>query len=356
MTADAVGGVWDYALELCRGLGQWGVETVLAVMGPPPDEGQRQAAAQLAGVELAVGPYRLEWMDAPWADVAAAGGWLLDLERRHGCDLVHLNGYAHAVMPFASPKVVVGHSCVLSWWEAVRGGPAPASWDRYGHAVSDGLAAADQVIAPTAWMLAALERHHGPLPAAAVIANGRDETTYRPGSADKRPLVLSAGRVWDEAKNMALLARVAPRLPWAVWIAGSTEGHPVTGPCYLGKVPPERLAALYAEAGIYVSTALYEPFGLTVLEAALSQCALVLSDIPSFREQWDGAAHFVPPGDEEALTAALLALIAQPARRAVLGRRARRRALACSASRMVDRYLSCYRRLLGEEVRPSCAS
>ena len=40
-------------------------------------------------------------------------------------------------------------------------------------------------------------------------------------------------------------------------------------------------------------TALYEPFGLAVLEAAQAGCALVLSDIPTFRELWDGAALFV---------------------------------------------------------------
>ena len=37
----------------------------------------------------------------------------------------------------------------------------------------------------------------------------------------------------------------------------------------------------------------YEPFGLAVLEAAQAGCALVLSDIPTHREMWDGAAIFV---------------------------------------------------------------
>ncbi|MDP9034476.1 MAG: glycosyltransferase family 1 protein, partial [Myxococcota bacterium] len=33
MTADAVGGVWTYAVELAGELGRAGVETVLATMG-----------------------------------------------------------------------------------------------------------------------------------------------------------------------------------------------------------------------------------------------------------------------------------------------------------------------------------
>ena len=36
MTADAVGGVWTYALDLAAGLAPFGVETTLAVLGPAP--------------------------------------------------------------------------------------------------------------------------------------------------------------------------------------------------------------------------------------------------------------------------------------------------------------------------------
>ena len=35
MTADAVGGVWTYAMELCAALGGRGVRVALVVMGPP---------------------------------------------------------------------------------------------------------------------------------------------------------------------------------------------------------------------------------------------------------------------------------------------------------------------------------
>ena len=48
MTADAVGGVWTYALELAAGLDRAGVAVVFAVMGPPPDRGparRRRAAS-----------------------------------------------------------------------------------------------------------------------------------------------------------------------------------------------------------------------------------------------------------------------------------------------------------------------
>jgi glycogen(starch) synthase len=300
-------------------------------------------------------------MEDPWDDVAAAGDWLLELERRRGCDLVHLNGYSHGALPFRGPKVVVGHSCVVSWWQAVRGQPAPAALDHYRQRVAGGLAGADRVVAPSRWMANALEEHHGPLPGVTVIRNGRDTRAFAP--APKAPFVLCAGRLWDDGKNVGALARVAGRLPWPVRIAGaarpdgsSAAEATLEGATLLGALPSQRLAALYAEAAIYASPARYEPFGLTVLEAALSGCALVLSDLPTFRELWRGAAIFVPPDDEEALEAALRALMLEERLRRSLAARARRRALGYSASRMVRRYLSLYRELCRGEEAPPCAS
>jgi glycogen(starch) synthase len=362
MTADAVGGVWEYALELTAGLADAGVEVTMAVMGPAPDDAQRSAARRLPNLELCVEPFKLEWMHEPWSDVAAAGRWLLRLAAaRGGVDLVHLNGFAHGALPFGRPKVVVGHSCVLSWWRAVEGTRAPESWDRYRAAVSAGLAGADRVVAPTAWMLAALGEHcrDGKLRRGEVIYNGRSAETYRPGR--KRPVILSAGRLWDRAKNAELVARAARALAWQVRIAGSRamdrarrdgaagvppEGGTYPNVAFLGRLPAQALAAEYAAASVYALPARYEPFGLTVLEAALSGCALVLGDIPSLRELWDGAAQFVDPGDEAGLVAACRSSIANGAVCARRGAAARARGQRYSATETVRRYLALYRGLL----------
>ena len=65
---------------------------------------------------------------------------------------------------------------------------------------------------------------------------------------------------------------------------------------------------------IFVSVARYEPFGLAVLEAAQAGCALVLSDIPTFRELWGGAALFVPANDDRALVSHVERLANEPDR------------------------------------------
>jgi glycogen synthase len=139
MTADTVGGVWTYALELARALAPRDVRVDLATMGDRPTPAQRREAREVPGLELFESSFRLEWMEAPWDDVARAGEWLLGLEERLRPDVVHLNGFAHGALPWRAPVLVVGHSCVLSWWQAVRGCPAPPEWDQYRAAARAGL-------------------------------------------------------------------------------------------------------------------------------------------------------------------------------------------------------------------------
>ena len=118
----------------------------LATMGPPPDRAQREAAGRLANVELVERDLALEWMDDPWRDVAAASDWLLDLHRACAPDIVHLNGYCHGDLPWSCPVLMVGHSCVRSWWRAVKGTDAPTAWRTYSNEVARGLAAAGLVV------------------------------------------------------------------------------------------------------------------------------------------------------------------------------------------------------------------
>src|SRR5436190_20431177 len=157
MTADTVGGVWTYALELARALQPHGVEVQLALMGPPLRPAQHAEAEKIPNLSLFKSDYKLEWMDDCWSDVRRAGDWLLHLATRLRPDVIHLNGYTHADLPWPSPTLVVAHSCVFSWWEAVRRETPPAEWERYKREVTSGLRAAHLVVAPSAAMLGASE-------------------------------------------------------------------------------------------------------------------------------------------------------------------------------------------------------
>jgi glycogen(starch) synthase len=347
MTADTVGGVWSYALSLCAALPE--IRFVLAVMGPRADDNQRAMLARLGNVRLEESAFRLEWMADAGADLAPARHWLAGLARRHGADLVHVNGYAHARLDIARPTLVVAHSDVLSWWWAVHGEAAPAIWNPYRRAVAEGLAAADRIVAPTAAVLRDLERHYGRLAIPArVIANGVDLDRFRP--LPKRDIVMAAGRVWDLAKNLDALDGVAADLAWPVTSAGDQgPGRQDTrrpSARRLGRLSAAEMARRLGEAAIFAAPARYEPFGLAILEAAAAGCALVLGDIASLRETWEGAALFVPPNDSAALYASLTCLIADPDARTRLqqmaGRRAHHFSIVCTAVA----YRALYRELL----------
>lgn len=356
MTADPVGGVWTFALELCASLGASGVRVVLATLGAPLSPPQRARALAL-GAELEESAFRLEWMADPWSDLERAGRWLLRLERAHRPDVIHLNHLVHGNLPWRSPVLVTGHSCVWSWWQAVHREPPPPAWTLYRLRVARSLQAAACVAAPTRAMLSELERHYGPLRRCAVVPNGRDSSRFRRAER-KEHLVLSAGRLWDAAKNAQALAAVSRLIDWPVCIAGeavSPDGSRAKlggGNLHLlGSLSPEQLASWYARAAIYALPARYEPFGLTALEAALSGCALLLGDIASLREVWGDAACYVAPDDHWRLRERLAELICNPTLRTELAARAAEVAARLSPESQAQGYLRLYRKLIGRRVR-----
>jgi glycosyltransferase involved in cell wall biosynthesis len=355
MTTDAVGGVWRYALELARGLAGGGTEVILAIMGPPATPEQLGEAAAINGLVIVEGSFDLEWMPGAEEDVGRAGAWLLELEAAYAPDLVHLNGYAHGALPWQAPVVVVAHSCVPSWWRAVHGAEAPAEWDGYRQRTAAGLRAADLVVVPTRAFLRSIEALYGPQERARVIWNGRNPSNV--AAIEKQPVIFAAGRIWDEAKNLAALASVARHLPWPLCVAG--PGAPENGKSpalacnvrWLGPLASGAMDTWYAQASIFAAPSRYEPFGLAALEAALAGCALVLGDVPTLRELWTGAATFVPPDDREQLAYALNSLIADDVLRATFGRLAKERAASFSAARMTAAYRNAYAEVIALHSR-----
>ncbi|HWL53696.1 MAG TPA: glycosyltransferase family 4 protein [Chthoniobacteraceae bacterium] len=347
MTLDPLGGVWTYGMELTRALGSLGVEVILASMGGPLSDAQRQMVACLPNATLHESVYRLEWMDEPWRDVDKAGEWLLALAERHQPDFIHLNGYVHAALPWQRPVCVVAHSCVCSWWKSLFGTRPPAQFNTYRDRVQEGLSAAHRIIAPSGAMLRALsglwEIDCG---RTGVIWNARDPDRFEPQR--KSPVIFAAGRLWDPAKNIELLERIAPDLAWDVIVAGQARSPSGVEPsiCNLyriGSIGPEEMSRQLSRSAIFASPARYEPFGLSVLEAALSGCALVLSDLPTFHELWGDAAVYASPHDPDQWKTALERLISNPFRRQRLGVAARHHALRYAPEAFARGYLDAYR-------------
>ena len=340
VTTDAVGGVWRYAVDLAAGLTDRGIETVLAVLGPPATTAQRREAEAVPNLHLVQTGLPLDWTATSPADLAQASSKLASLAALTGATAAHLHAPALVgARPWPVPVVVVAHSCVGTWWRAVRGGDMPDDFRWRTDATAAGLHLASAVIAPTAAHAALLQDVYGPV-AAQVVHNGRDPTPVPAGPRDRA--VLTAGRLWDEGKGVARLDGAAASLGAPVRAAGPVQGPNGATAAFthldlLGTLGPAAMSTAYAAATVFASTARYEPFGLAVLEAAQSGMALVLSDLPGFRELWDGAALFVADGR---LPAALRRALDDPA---PLAAAARQRATRYTLDAMTNDTLAVHR-------------
>jgi len=344
MTGDTAGGVFTMVTQLAKGLGAKGWHVTVATFGPQPRELPKD-------IRWFHHTSKLEWQQDPWTEIEIAGEWLRSLVRREQPEVLHFNTLCHGDLGWQSPLVTTIHSCVPTWWSHVKQSPLPAEWDRYRQVVVKSLQAASLLTTPSQALLNSL---HDSWPLdftnAMVISNGLDPAHFH--VARKEPFVFSAGRFWDEAKNLRAIQSVAPSIQWPIYLAG--EAGAESNCRLLGQLRPVELADWYARASIFVSTAKYEPFGLAVLEAAMSGCALLLSDIPSLRENWSGAALFFQPGQ---LDAALSELIRSADLRTQLQEQALLRSRQFTQSAMVSRYIAAYEHSASEHSRRyACAS
>jgi glycogen(starch) synthase len=362
ITADTVGGVWVYVRELVNGLVRRGVGVTLVSFGEIPDHSQAAWLSSLPGVDFRPTSFKLEWMQDSAADLEQSSKYLCEVVREVNPELLHLNQYCYGSLPVSVPRVVVGHSDVVSWWATVHGGPPPENdWIRgYRKRVTRGLLSATAVVAPSRWMLDQLATHYVWPERGSVIYNGRSPAAFD-RHRRKENFMMSVGRFWDSAKQVNLLAEC--RLPLRTIIAGADvhpdpafrAAHP--GPRrpnkveFIGPQSPEALSELFSRASIYAATSRYEPFGLAPLEAALSGCAIIANDIPSFREIWGDSVCYFERNDARSLAAAVDRLHRDPALRDDYASRAWERASArFSADRMVDEYLTLYRTLTSTRV------
>ena len=314
LTTDTIGGVWQFTERLSAAL-CGGNEVALVSFGRAPSAAQDAWVRGMRTVQDGFFEFDscqipLEWMSDNDEIFSAGASFLAGVAERFRPDLLHANQFCWGALPrtgaLAIPRVVTAHSDVLSWAAAVRPqGLDPSPWlDRYIALVQNGLDAADAVVAPTRWMLAALAANFRVPEATAVVSNGTTPLFFPRGYTppQRRLQAVSAGRFWDEGKNLSLLQTLSPPLP--VLLAGAL--HPDApapsqrelsppesqGVHLLGELSAAAMQQLYLASSIYICPSLYEPFGLAPLDAASAGCALLLHDLPSLREVWGEAALY----------------------------------------------------------------
>jgi len=242
---------------------------------------------------------------------------------------------------------------------------------------------------PCAWHLSRLDCRLAVSPAARrfieqefgeqplVLPNGVDTARFHAGAPlpagarDGRFTVLFVGRL-DPRKGLDVLLRAWPRVVDELGgearlnVVGSSALAPLVRASvpaarrdtihFAGAVPSRDLAGWYAASDLFVSPATRnESFGIVLLEAMASGKPIVCSDLPGYRAVCRPRSEglLVPPGDPEALAAAITA-VARDARLArELGERGRRRAEAFDWTRVGAALESVYRDVLaGRVVRP----
>ena len=361
ITADTLGGVWTYTRELVKGLAGSGVKVTLVSFGDIPSSEQTRWMESVRGLDYRPTAFKLEWMQNCEEDMESSSTYLRDIVREVRPDLLHFSQYYYGALECDVPRVVVAHSDVLSWWSCVHQSlPAESAWLRwYREVVTRGLAGATCVVAPSRWMLEQVNRFYLKPARSEVVFNGRSPSLFNPG-ASKNGQTITVGRLWDSGKNAALLLREA--MPGDVRIVGA-ERHPESNhdafvmeqiPANIHLEPQQsdrELAEMLAVSSIYAATSQYEPFGLAPLEAALSRCAIVASDIPTFQELWGESAIYFRNNDAQHLRQALASLINDPAMRESYADKAYQHACRnFSAARMVSAYVDVYHSLVPERV------
>ncbi len=353
ITTDTVGGVWTFTRELTVGLLELGCAVMLVSFGRLPSADQTTWVERVSrqwgeAFQFLPTEFPLEWMQANGGFYEASADLLRRTFASFRADLLHSNQLCYGLLSREMPVVVTVHSDVRSWFRGCRGTqPEISPWmARYDELVEGGVRAAAKIVAPTAWMLETAEAQYGPFRASAVIPNGRSVKRPAAGVARLRQAV-TVGRLWDEAKDVSLLASVKAPMPLLVaGETGSPEAEmaaltPNVG--YLGNIDEGEVLELFRRSAIYIVTSRYEPFGLAPLEAALCGCAIVARDLASLREVWGDAAVYFH--DAEELTAVLQWLQADADMLHRMALLAQQRASGYSREAMSERYLAHFREL-----------
>jgi phosphatidylinositol alpha-mannosyltransferase len=193
-----------------------------------------------------------------------------------------------------------------------------------------------------------------------VIPNGVDTRRFACGvRRSGPPTVAFVGRLDEPRKGFDVLLRgwpaVVDRHPDARLLvvgAGARTARLRSLPSaaaerveLLGPLDDAGKARVLGSADVVVAPNTHgESFGIVLVEAMAAGAAVVASDLPAFRRVLDDGrlGALFPTGDPEALAAAVGGLLADPSRRADLGRRARRAAAAYDWSAVAPRVAAVY--------------
>ncbi|PZG09511.1 glycosyltransferase [Micromonospora craterilacus] len=332
LLASSTGGVGQHVRALARGLTAAG-ESVL-VCGPAATQEQFDfvaAGARFQPVEIPASPTPAD------ARAVAALRRVLAGEQ---VSVLHAHGLRAGLVAVlarpAAPLVVTWHNAVLVG--GLRGGLSRLVERIVARGARVTLGASNDLVERAA-ALGAADARLAPVAAPTLPAPRRRRAAVRAefGVAADQPLILSVGRLHPQKRYDVLVdaaARWRERTPPAVVvIAGSGPAYlPLAARISAARAPVTLLghrtdvADLLVGADLAVVTSDWEARQLFAQEALRAGVPLVATAVGGLPELVGDAAVLVPPGDVDAVDAAVRGLLDDDAGRAELGRRGAARA------------------------------
>jgi phosphatidylinositol alpha 1,6-mannosyltransferase len=279
----------------------------------------------------------------------------------HGAEVVHLASPvmlgawgSHVARAMDLPVVAVYQTDLPNYARAYRLGAVTEAfawrWLRDIHNT------ADRTLAPSSVTAADLGAHG--IERVRLWGRGVDTERFNPARRDEslraelapggEVLVGYVGRLAVE-KRVDLLASLAALPSVRAVITG---GGPATvelrealpNAVFLGERRGEDLARIYASLDVFAHTGPFETFGQTIQEAAASGLPVVAPAAGGPLDLVDEGVtgHLVPPGDGDALAAAVARLAADRERRAAMGVAARVKVLGRTWSALTDELIGHY--------------
>ena len=200
------------------------------------------------------------------------------------------------------------------------------------------LGACARVVASSATTVRTLVADFGvPEERIAVAPPGTDPASRARGSGGPEVAILSVGSLTPRKGHDVLIAALAGLgdLDWRLTIIGPADRDPAHAEAlrkqvakaglgarvtFAGALFEEKVARAYDRSDLFVLASRHEGFGMAYAEAMARGLAVVGCDAGAVREATRGAARLVPPGDVDALRAALGELIGDAGARAALAR------------------------------------
>jgi glycosyltransferase involved in cell wall biosynthesis len=306
-----LGGSETYVRELLRGLGRGGAHSYRVVLPPvAPDRGEGLPSVVARGYRRAsTTPERLLAMGLA---TARPGPLAAQLE---GVDVVHFP-LTIELPRTALPKVVtlhdVQHLDLPELFPRAERALRAAMWH-------PSLRRAGRVIAISEFVRGRAVAKLGlDAERVRVVPLGLDHDVLEPGTAEREPFVLYPARPWRHKNHVRLyeafatVRRERPELR-LVLTGGGDFGAVPDGVDVRGHVSQAELVSLLQRASALVFPSLYEGFGLPPLEAMACGCPVACSSAAALPETVGDAARLFDPRDPQAIAAAMLDVLREPA-------------------------------------------